>query len=412
MSAYLLDDPRAQQFEPFALTRPAGELRAGVVLTRERWHVVLGVPVAASLCAPHLDGFEEPDAAAVITGGEIAAGSLLVNARALPALQRAMVADARAWRIADRIAAVRVNAAVPVASLVRGAVSFEALAVGAQPVELPGHWAAEVWDYVRLLPEMLASDIMALGAAMKPVRPEGCLIIGMHPVFVEQGAVIEPHACFDVSAGPVLVRAGAHVHAFTRVVGPCSIGRGAQVTTDRVAASSIGDRCKVHGEMSNTIMLGHCNKGHDGFVGHSYLGRWVNLGAGTITSNLKNTYGPVALWTPGGVRDSGMQFLGTLFGDHAKTGIGTTLNTGTVLGAGANVFGGAMPGKAVRPFAWGDGEGASTWRQDKFLEVAERVMARRDVALSDGARRQLEAAYARGTTGALADAWHVTRGDG
>ena len=97
--------------------------------------------------------------------------------------------------------------------------------------------------------------------------------------------------------------------------------------------------CKVRGELSNTIFLGYSNKGHDGFVGHSYLGRWVNLGAGTITSNLKNTYGTVSLWTPDGVRDTGLQFLGTLFGDHVKTGIGLRLTTGTVLGAGANVYG-------------------------------------------------------------------------
>ena len=103
---------------------------------------------------------------------------------------------------------------------------------------------------------------------------------------------------FDVTAGPILVRRGAIVQAFTRVVGPCAIGDGSVVAGDRIAASSIGERCKVHGELSVSIVMGYTNKSHDGFVGHSYLGRWVNLGAGTITSNLKNTYGPVQLWTP------------------------------------------------------------------------------------------------------------------
>jgi UDP-N-acetylglucosamine diphosphorylase/glucosamine-1-phosphate N-acetyltransferase len=184
------------------------------------------------------------------------------------------------------------------------------------------------------------------------------------------------------------------VHAFTRLVGPLYVGTGSSVTTDKVAASSIGDTCKVHGEMSNTIMIGHANKGHDGFVGHSILGRWVNLGAGTITSNLKNTYGTVQLWTPDGVRDTGLQFLGTLFGDHAKTGIGLTLTTGTVMGAGANVYGSRMPPKAVPPFAWGEASEFAGYHVDKFLEVAERMMARRHVTLSDGARRQLRASYA------------------
>jgi hypothetical protein len=145
--------------------------------------------------------------------------------------------------------------------------------------------------------------------------------------------------------------------------------------------------------LSNTIVLGHSNKGHDGFVGHSYLGRWVNLGAGTITSNLKNTYGSVSIWTPDGVRDTGMQFLGTLFGDHAKTGIGLCLTTGTVLGAGVNVYG-EMPPKVVAPFAWGGAAPYETYRVDKFLEAAERMMSRRHVELSDRARRHLTAAHA------------------
>src|SRR5204863_9771343 len=98
----------------------------------------------------------------------------------------------------------------------------------------------------------------------------------------------------------------------------------------------------------------YANKGHEGFVGHSYLGKWVNLGAGTTTSNLKNTYGTVSLWTPSGTRNTGLQFLGTLFGDHVKTGIGLRLSTGTVIGTGANVYD-AMPPKAVAPFAWGSG---------------------------------------------------------
>jgi hypothetical protein len=151
--------------------------------------------------------------------------------------------------------------------------------------------------------------------------------------------------------------------------------------------------CKVHGELSSTIILGHSNKGHDGFVGHSMIGRWVNLGAGTITSNLKNTYGPVQLWTPEGTRDTGMQFLGTLFGDHVKTGIGSRLTTGCVLGAGANVFGGAVLPKAVAPFSWGESGAFTSYQLDKFLETAERMMARRDVALEDGMRAQLQMAF-------------------
>ena len=140
-------------------------------------------------------------------------------------------------------------------------------------------------------------------------------------------------------------------------------------------------------------MLVNSNKGHDGFVGHSYLGRWVNLGAGTITSNLKNTYGAVSLWTPSGMRDTGLQFLGTMFGDHAKTGIGVRLTTGCVVGAGANVFGGSVMPKVVPPFAWGSEPPFATYELDKFLISAERMMQRRGITLDERTRGQLSAAH-------------------
>jgi UDP-N-acetylglucosamine diphosphorylase / glucose-1-phosphate thymidylyltransferase / UDP-N-acetylgalactosamine diphosphorylase / glucosamine-1-phosphate N-acetyltransferase / galactosamine-1-phosphate N-acetyltransferase len=396
MSAvYLYDDARARRFEPFALTRPAGELRAGALLVRERWSRALGAPVAGHLTSPHLAGFEEPGAASVVTGGAVPSGAWVVNARYLPALTRLPVEDALLVD-GERVVAVRLREALPAAEFSDGDVDLASLVPAAgmrKSLEL-GWWADDVWDYVRHLVPMLEHDIPVLGAGLSGELPIGAIRIGEHPIFIEAGAEVEPAVCFDASAGPILLRARSHAHAFTRLVGPLYVGEGSSVTTDRIAASSIGDICKVHGELSNTILTGHSNKGHDGFVGHSVLGRWVNLGAGTITSNLKNTYGSVHLWTPDGVRETGMQFLGTLFGDHAKTGIGVTLTTGTVLGAAANVYGCVMPPKAVAPFAWGEAGNFVDFRADKFLDVAERMMARRHVTLSEPMRQQLLASYA------------------
>jgi UDP-N-acetylglucosamine diphosphorylase / glucose-1-phosphate thymidylyltransferase / UDP-N-acetylgalactosamine diphosphorylase / glucosamine-1-phosphate N-acetyltransferase / galactosamine-1-phosphate N-acetyltransferase len=198
-----------------------------------------------------------------------------------------------------------------------------------------------------------------------------------------------------VTAGPVLVRARAAVRAFTRLVGPCSIAAGVNVLGDRVHGCAIGETTIVRGELSETIVLGHSNKAHDGFVGHSYLGRWVNLGAGTITSNLKNSYGTVRVWTPEGTRDTGVNKLGSFFGDHVKTGIGARLTTGSVIGAGSNIFGTAMPPKYVPPFSWGEGEALSVYRLEEFLRTAQRAMTRRSVALTERTRRQFAAAHAR-----------------
>ena len=242
---------------------------------------------------------------------------------------------------------------------------------------------------------MLTDDIPALAATLDLERDPVLTVLGEHAAHVERGAYIEPFVLADTSAGPVLVRAGARVSAFTRLAGPCAIGAHAVIGGGRVSGCSIGEHARIHGEISTSIVVGHANKAHDGFVGHSVIGRWANLGAGTITSNLKNSYGDVSLWTPTGVRRTGMQFLGSLIGDHVKTGIGTRLTTGCVIGAGANVFGDHMPAKFVPPFAWGDTVPFAEYSLEKFLEVAEKVMRRRDEALDDGTRAQLSAAWRR-----------------
>jgi UDP-N-acetylglucosamine diphosphorylase/glucosamine-1-phosphate N-acetyltransferase len=199
---------------------------------------------------------------------------------------------------------------------------------------------------------------------------------------------------FDASGGPILVRRGTTIQAFTRLVGPCVIGEETIVNGGRIATCSIGERCRVHGEVSMSVFTGYANKGHDGFIGHSVLGRWVNLGAGTVNSNLKNNYSDVHFWTPRGVEHTGMQFLGAFLGDHAKTAIGTRLTTGAVIGTGANVYGTGITPRYVPPFAWGL-DGSDVWELNAFLETAERAMKRRDVALSDRAKRQLTAAWQR-----------------
>ena len=393
---YLYDDACARTFEPFALTRPAGEMRAGALLVRDRWARALGAPVEGHITSPHLAGFDEPGAPPVITSGVLPKGSWLANARFSPALVE--LGQPEEVMSGDKLAAVRLANDVNVDELRDGTANIGSYAYQSttrhEVTPSAGWWMSEVWDYIGHLVPMLEDDLPRLGAGITRELPSMCIRIGAHPIFLDDGAEIEESVCFDVSAGPVLVRAGAHVQAFTRLVGPLYIGAGSTVSTDRIATSSIGDVCKVHGEVSNTIFIGHANKGHDGFVGHSILGRWVNLGAGTITSNLKNTYGTVQLWTPDGVRETGLPFLGTLFGDHAKTGIGLTLTTGCVLGAGSNVYGSVMPPKVVAPFSWGEASAFAEYRLDKFLDVAERMMARRHVALTEAGRIQLTAAYA------------------
>jgi UDP-N-acetylglucosamine diphosphorylase/glucosamine-1-phosphate N-acetyltransferase len=389
----LYDDATARGLEPFALTRPTGELRAGSRLIRERWAQVLGLEAIGFVGAPHLARFEEPGAPSA-AAGVLPAGTLVVNARCAPALTARVASGATMVMIGQRIAAVRLAADTPVTALADGTASLETLGTRTGVLaRAEGWWIDAPWDLIRHLPEMLGADAVAeLPAA--PHHPDGLTVIGAHPVHIDPSATIEPMVLIDTTVGAVIVQRGALIQAFTRLVGPCVIGPEAIVAGGRIACCSIGERSKVHGELSVSIVIGHANKGHDGFVGHSVIGRWANLGAGTITSNLKNSYGTVSCWSPSGTRDTGLQFLGSLIGDHVKTGIGTRLTTGGVIGAGANCFGTQMPPKVVAPFAWGEATRWELFALDKFLVVAERMMQRRGMPLSEAMRACLTAAHA------------------
>jgi UDP-N-acetylglucosamine diphosphorylase/glucosamine-1-phosphate N-acetyltransferase len=163
---------------------------------------------------------------------------------------------------------------------------------------------------------------------------------------------------------------------------------------------SIGPVCRVHGEVEESVVLGYSNKAHDGFLGHAYLGRWVNLGALTTNSDLKNNYGTIRMWTPSGERDTALIKLGCLLGDHVKTGIGALINTGTVIGAGSSLFGTEMPPKYVPPFSWGTGTNLVAYDTDRFLSVTATVMGRRKLFLADGMRDMLRSAWHKGRQGA------------
>jgi UDP-N-acetylglucosamine diphosphorylase/glucosamine-1-phosphate N-acetyltransferase len=392
VSLVFVDDAAARDFQPFALTRPCSELRAGALLVRQRWEAATGETTRGFVGAPHLTDFDEPGAASFVSGS-LQAGCLLVNARCAVALT-ALPSDASAFSCAGRLAAVRLRVATDVNNVLRDGGRIESFAGHEKPVEIEGKWIEQVWDLVRLLPELLMSDVSHLGASLEKADRPGLTTVGPHPISIDRRATIEPMVYFDASAGPILVRRGATIQAFTRLVGPCVIGEDTIVNGGRITGSSIGDHCRVHGEVSTSVFTGHSNKGHDGFIGHSVLGRWVNLGAGTVNSNLKNNYSEVALWTPRGLERTGMQFLGAFLGDHAKTAIGTRLTTGAVIGTGANVYGKGITPRYVPPFAWGLDE-SDVWELEPFLETAERAMKRRDVSLSEKARRQLTGAWQR-----------------
>lgn len=401
LTLILFDDEAAQRWEPFALTRPAGELLFGVVTARARAERIFGVRCVGHIGAAHLAGFDEPDAAPMVEAADIPQDRprLYLLSRFIPD-----------WSAEKR---TRFEAGGPVLAEGGETVGWYAPAGEPGPPDaffsapvaerarpsgtLPGRLIERVWNLVSWNPEQVGRDIDALfPRSAAPPLPPGVHHWGEHPLVLDRSATVEPGSAFDTSAGPIWLDRNSHVRAFTRLAGPAYLGEGSTVLGGPVEAASIGPVCRVRGELAETVCLGYTNKQHDGHIGHAYLGRWVNLGAETTNSDLKNNYGTIRMWTPEGPADSGEIKMGSLIGDHVKTGIGLLLNTGTVIGAGSNLYGAAMPPTFVPPFSWGTGDALVEYRLDKFLEVTERAMGRRKVPLSGPLREQLGRAWARG----------------
>lgn len=379
---YLLDPEPAPVWAPFAGVRPLCELRAGASLIRERWETFIGAEATEVFAAPHLAGFEEPGMPPVgarrrVTGPAVIGSSTFAPHGFAPDLPAAPA------RLVSR--GITVGWAVPANA------TWDGPLAAAQAVEVPGLVLHGVFDLIPALQKLLPDDTRAMLGDSDPV-PAGSTVIGDPAALALHGALVEPGVVFDLTHGPVVVEGGAEIRAGTRLEGPLWIGANARVLGGELRGSAIGPHCNVRGEMAGTVFLGYSNKAHDGFLGHTVVGRWVNLGASTITSNLKNTYGPVRLEVAGTAIDTGQQLLGTLAGDHAKTAIGTLLGTGTVLGAGANVFDSVRTPKYVAPFAWG-GSGSARMSREGFLKIVERVLPRRDVALSASMRAVLSRVY-------------------
>lgn len=384
---YLLEPPSpAPAWLPFAGVRPISELRAGAWRIRERWEGALESE-SAGIIGDHVQGFYEFDEPPVRPAGPIDGPAVIAASWFAPSgTPPELGTDTRRL----------VHDGVTVAWIVPDGARWAGPADDGPGAEIDGLLLHGTWDLITALEHFLVADCTDAVAQHHPTIPDHVMILGDPSDLVTLEADIEPGVVFDVRHGPIVVEAGAEVRSGTRIEGPCFIGPGARVLGGFIRHSVLGPRSVVRGEVSTSLFLGYANKAHDGFVGHSVLGHWVNLGAGTTTSNLKNTYGEVRLDLPGGRIDTGRQLLGTLLGDHAKVAIGTMFTTGTVVGAGANVSGGLAPPKWIAPMSWGS-TGAERTTEAGFLAIAERVLPRRDVEFTVERRAALEAMYRRVT---------------
>jgi UDP-N-acetylglucosamine diphosphorylase/glucosamine-1-phosphate N-acetyltransferase len=379
---YLLDPDPGPAWAPFAGVRPLSELRAGAHLVRERWERLVGVDATAIFALPHLADFPEAGVPPVKAFARVKGPAIIGSSTFAP---RGLGPDLPAGPF--RLTHEGMTVGWGVAS----DETWTGPRAHAASVEIDGVQLRGVYDLIPALARLLPEDLRAMLGDSDPV-PSGSIVMGDPALLEIRDALVEPGVVFDTTAGPVVLESGVEVKAGTRLEGPLWAGANARLLGGLLKASAIGPRCTVRGEIQNTVWLGFANKAHDGFLGHSVVGRWVNLGAGTITSNLKNTYGSVRLQVGRATVETGLQFLGSLIADHAKTAIGTLLPTGCVIGTGANVFSAVRPPRYVAAFAWG-GDGTERVTRDGFVRVAERVLPRRDVAVDDATRATLGRIY-------------------
>jgi len=400
---FVFDDRRARRWAPFTLTRPAGELMHGCFTLRERVERVMGVRCEAHVSRRALLGLDEADAPPTVSLDSIGTGGarVFVSSRAVldleeleldPQREQTLSVDGKiaGWVLPD-------GAPLPSELWIRDP---DAAPARGTPIKLGGTLLGRPWDLVLRNPERIRHDVETLWPEDR--WEAGPIRVGKGVLSVAEGAEVEPGVHLDTRRGPIRLAEGVRVQGPARLTGPLYIGRDGQILGGHVAASTFGPVCIVRGEVADSVFLGFANKAHDGYLGHSLVGRWVNLGAFTTNSDLKNNYHSVRVWTPDGDVDTGQLKVGCFLGDHVKAGIGTLINTGTVIGAGSNVFGGLMPPSVVPPFSWGSGPDLRDHLCDKFLATAEAAMARRGQPLTPGVRHILEEAW-RATAGRRAE---------
>ena len=402
---FLYDDEVARGWLPFSPTRPAGELLYGTRTLRARAESLWGVRCEGHLAGERLVGFEESGAPPCLSPGAVGrdgaklflCGRFVCADVSLPALESPTVllagggADARGGSVAADarpVGAAVPDGVAPPAGLLEGDWSGWPEWRRWPSATVRGELLDSPWTLMRGNADRISADAESLAAARAPA---GAVVVGDGPLCLGEGAVVEAGAVIDTTEGAVVLDGGARVAAPCRVGGPAYLGADSTLLGGTLTASSIGPRCKVRGEIESTVFLGYANKAHDGFVGHAVIGRWANLGALTTNSDLKNTYGPVRSRAGGRRIETGLTKAGCLLGDHVRTGIGTLLDTGAVVGAGSSVFGGGMAPKETPPFSWCGPAHAEDYDIDRFIETASRAMARRGVRAR---RRHAEALQA------------------
>ena len=374
----LFDDESREQMLPLSYTRPVAEIRTGIFTIRERWERLLkgkASYITSEYLADRYPMHIEDD-------NIVINGALMPNDRLVRLMEQ--MEPNEALMDQGNLIAARLNSKQFEHLLHEE--SIEEIS-GIELVDTPFIHLAYPWDLFLFLRATIEYDfdLITHGRTSQSI-PSNNQVISPDAIFLEEGAHVTC-SILNAQSGPIYIGKNAQVMEGSVIRGPVTIGEGSIVKMGSkiYGPTAIGPDCRVGGELKEVVMLGHSNKAHDGFLGNSIIGEWCNLGAGTTVSNLKNNYSNVRMWdhTTQSMRDTGLQFLGMVMGDHSKAGIQSMFNTGTMVGVACNIFGEGFPPKFIPSFSWGGASGLVPHRMEEAMETATRVMARRDITFGE-----------------------------
>ena len=372
MNLILFDGNLRQHLLPFTYTRPLAEIRLGILTIREKWEKHL--ETKASYYSPNYlaDKFKlKIEADNIIINGALCPNMRLLSKIVELKKGEGLYKD-------DVLLAARLNG--------EDVVEYDKSVKVQKQFEHDVNLVDRMWKIFLYNKNELERDFELVTAGRTSANLSSTNTIIGDQIFVEEGVEAEA-AIINAATGPVYLGKNSTVLEGTAIRNGLSLGEGPvlKMGAKIYGATTIGPDCKVGGEVHNSVLFGHSNKGHDGYLGNSVLGEWCNLGADTNTSNLKNNYDQVKLWSyiRGGFERTGEQFCGLMMGDHSKCGINTMFNTGTVVGVSANIYGAGFPRNFIPSFSWGGPQGMQEYSLSKALQTAKIVMSRRNIELDE-----------------------------
>jgi UDP-N-acetylglucosamine diphosphorylase/glucosamine-1-phosphate N-acetyltransferase len=403
MQLILFEDEGVYRFKPLLHLKPIYQLRCGIRSLKEKFEFCLSEPISLHARVALEETLREsfPDTA---VNTVIENDALFINGRVICDQAFAQKASGNYFEFGKsyfnggQLVAFRVNPREFFGGRLPDVIEAKFVSERLSVSQVDCAMVSFMWDLIRLHPSEFkreARQFQLFGNILGKIHPRAT-VVDESRTFIDAGAEIKAGAVLDADGGYIFISRKATILPNAVLMNNVFIGENATVKIGAKLYGNvyIGASSKVGGEAEDSIIEPFANKQHDGFLGHSYISSWCNLGADTNNSDLKNNYGSVRMTVNGKDIDTKMQFLGLLMGEHSKSGINTMFNTGTVVGLSSNIFGGGFPPKSIGSFQWGGSEGFVRYDLDKALEVARAVMKRRNVALTPAYEALFRQAYA------------------